>query len=86
VSLEWPEEESTIPTRREKKMRRLVTISMLLLTLCNVSVAVAYACICSDPRLGTACTGTYCRTRPGGGCECQDVPFAAFAEVESGNY
>jgi hypothetical protein len=63
-------------------MRRFLTISLLLLTLCNVSVAITYACSCTD-RNGYKCAGTYCRTNSDGTCSCQDVPFAAFAEVES---
>jgi hypothetical protein len=66
-------------------MKRLLMVAMLVFTFCNVTLAVTYACYCFD-RSGASCSGKYCRFDSAGRCECQDVPFAAFAEVESGAY
>lgn len=55
-------------------MKRMMMILMLLFTLCNVSFAAVYACICEGAN-GGSCQGKYCRTTSQGNCECQDVPF-----------
>lgn len=55
-------------------MKRLLMISMLVFTLGNASMAIAYACECFD-RSGASCSGKYCRFDSSGRCQCQDVPF-----------
>lgn len=54
-------------------MKRFLMIAGLLLSLCNVSLGIAYACTCSGSG-GGGCSGTgECSQDTSGQCHCTDA-------------
>ena len=55
-------------------MKKFLMVAALLVTLCNVSFGVAYACVCTDQTGGCSAhgEGAECYHDAAGKCHCKD--------------
>jgi hypothetical protein len=64
-------------------MKRILMIAGLLITLCNVSVGIAYACGCTDQAGGCSASGNgaECYHDAQGRCVCKSGHVSEFEEL-----
>jgi hypothetical protein len=63
-------------------MKKILMIAGLMITLCNVTMGIAYACTCYDKTGGCWASGegAQCYHDANGWCHCKDGKKAAFME------
>jgi hypothetical protein len=68
-------------------MKKILMIAGLVITLCNITLGVAYACTCKD-QVGSCSAsgeGAHCYHDAAGRCVCKTGKPSAFEEVELAN-